>query len=349
MSALALVSCNKEQVSVDQEARLTIVSSDIIFDAAGGTGSIVFEANGPVSAECKSEWCQVSLNGNTVEVTAPEYGALEGRSATITLTCIAESVRLSAQQCGAVFSFIDKSFEVEMTGETFEVKGKSSKPVSASSADDWITVEAIDGGFNVTVAENTSGDKRTGHFSVSAGELGATYTVVQKFDKDFSGSYSMFFYTATQSTSTASSTVEVTLTRDEDDENIYYIEGFLDCDKIPLYYDFSSERLYIKNATYLGQYTDGNYMYVTKGYMKSTSLYYNYPDQEIYYIKFSYEYSGGKYVLTHDATPPSSSYDKSIGFTVFTYSVAPDSGTAIAKANRLTSIQVVRDPVLTQQ
>lgn len=347
-SLLAFSACQEEEpVWQPKEPQITITESNILFDSNGGTGYIVFNATGSVTVDCKSEWCTATVSGNRVEVTAPDYGGLDGRSATIALTCNGETVKVAAQQTGMVFSFVDKQIMVEMAGETFTILGKSSKTVTITS-DDWIDCTLTDDGILVSIGENQSGDNRHGTIQVVSGDITSTISINQKFDRNFSGTYTLTRFTSTADTTTESA--DVTIVRDEEDENQYYIHGYKTFGDIPLYFDATTNKLYIENATYISQHSDGNYIYTVKNFINAAgSGYVSYSTSASYRTQFTFVYEGGKYTLKLDPTPPSASYTESTGFSLYTFTVAPDSGTAPATANRVSNLCSVRKPVLTQQ
>ena len=107
-AALTFVACEEEEfVYVPEEPQIEILESDIIFDAIGGTGSVTVNAKGNMTASCTSDWCSASVSGNTLNVTATTNYGLDGRAATIILTCNGQDTKVTAQQTGMVFSYVD--------------------------------------------------------------------------------------------------------------------------------------------------------------------------------------------------------------------------------------------------
>lgn len=346
-AVLAFTSCEKEGfVYTPAVPQVEIIESAMIFDANGGTGSVSFTAKGSCNVSCTSSWCSASVSGNTLTVTAQPNSSLEGRAATIVITCNGQDTKVTAQQTGMVFSYLDSNFIVEMSGGQFVINGSSTFPTTYE-ADEWIEVSELLGNYIVTIGPNDSGDKRTGTLKISTGDITTTYTFVQKFERNFSGTYEMTRYTSSAETTLEKTTV--TLTRDSEDPDLYFIEGWKGF-TIPIHYDVTRNQLYIVNTEYLGQYTDGNYLYICKNFVNSSgSGYLSYNTADSYYTWFDFKYEGGKYSILFNNEPPTSSYAESTGFTIYTFSVAPDSGTAIATANRVSSIYVVRRPNFVQQ
>lgn len=419
---LGFAACdNDEFVYVPEEPQIEVITSDILFEAMGGTGSVTVEAKGSISATCASEWCSVSVSGNTITATAEPNPGLDGRSAQIVVSCNNKETILTAQQKGMgfsfqdaeyiipmrgadivlegssslpttyeapdwievdnglgaylisigpndtgaerkgsvvitagemaatltftqiVFTFVDQTFEFGINGGTIDVVGTSSMPVTVT-ADSWITATKTDDGYKLTVGENTAGAQRTGTFVITAGDVSATITIVQKYDRDFSGTYTFWRYKSSTETDANHVSATVTITRDAKDPNLFNVTGWNGI-TIPMHYDATRNQLYIENCVYLGKYSDGNYLYACKNYRTDSSNYLNYAvGNPNYYTWFDFEYVDGKYNILFNNAPPASSNTESTGFTIYTFSVAPDSGVALATANRVASIWIVRRP-----
>ena len=341
---LGFAACdNDEFVYVPEEPQINILQSDILFDANGGTGTVKIDAQGSVSVSTSSSWCSASVSGNTITVIAEPNPTLEGRAAQIIATCNGVDTKFTAQQTGMIFSYVDQQYVVEMAGGDIIINGKSTIPTTYE-ADDWIKVDNGLGSYLISVGRNDSGDSRTGTVKISAGDISATITIVQKFDRDFSGEYTFWRYKSSSETDANHVSADVTITRDANDPDLYNVTGWNGV-TIPLHFDATRNQLYLENCTYFGQYTDGNYLYGCKNFVSGSSNYLSYTvGNENYYTWFDFEYVDGKYNILFNNTPPSSSYDESTGFTIYTFTVAPDSGTAPATANRVTSIWIVRRP-----
>jgi hypothetical protein len=62
---------------VNNTSSVTIVKSDVIFDANANTGTVVYNAPGTVEAVSSSDWMTASVNGNTVTVNVEPNGSSE--------------------------------------------------------------------------------------------------------------------------------------------------------------------------------------------------------------------------------------------------------------------------------
>jgi len=326
LAALSLASCQKEEPVYTVVKKVKVTESDVLFGVEGGTGFITFEASGTASVSCKSEWCTVSLSGNKVTVNAPEYTGLEGRSAAINIACDKDTVRVTAQQAGMVFSYGGCQIDFKMAGGMEHIYGQCSFPEKIE-ADDWISYVKVSSGYVIEVGENTTGDNRKGTVKISAGSATATYVINQAFDRDFSGTYTVSYGGAEKG--------EVTLSRDASDENLYYIEGLVADAKIPFTYSASKNLLYIKNGQYVKQHTDGNYIYacVTYTNLEGSSSYYSVSTNANYDIWFSFAYSAGKYTISlYDSAKWFNKERTSTGFTMYTFTTEP--GVTLATANK---------------
>lgn len=347
--AVMLTGCNKnETVWAPEPAKVSIVSSNVIFDALGGNGVIDFQAEGAVKATSEASWCQVSVSGDKVNVSAEPNQDLNGRASNITLECGGQTVNVCAQQTGMVYTFVDNDYLVEMAGAEIKIMGESSFAVTAESQADWITFTQTEEGFILTIARNNSGDNRKGTFTITSADIKTVYSFTQKFDKDFSGSYSFKYYG--QVGKTSSTTKDVTVVQDASDKDLYYIKNLRAEGDIPVRYDASKDLLYIPNGSYIGPSSD-LYVYITVFYATSDlkSTYYNVTaGNDYYHIYFTYTYEDDKYVWDlYDSAPAFNSARTSLGFQFRTFTTAP--GTALATANMKSNLQSTFFPSFTQQ
>lgn len=348
-AALMLAACNqKEPVATPDPVQISVVKSDVIFDALGGTGKITVSAKGSVKATSASDWCQVSVSGSDINVTAAQNDGLDGRASRITLECNGESIYLTAQQTGMVYTFSNANYLVEMAGGEIKVMGESTFAVSAESKVDWINASEIDGGYLLTIPFNDSGDSREGTFVITCGDIQTVYTIKQKFERNFTGTYEMVYYTSKEKTT--EKVLEVTLTQDSSDENVYWLGGIVNGADIKMTYNPSTEQIVIKNGYYVGPYSETEWMYICVNYTTDTfsSNYYSISTDAKYDIYFSYKMVGGKYVIDlYNSAPLFNAARVSTGFAF--YSFTTDASVALATANRKSTLLTISFPTLTQK
>ena len=104
-AALCAVSCGKENSaggtgSEGKSSAFRIVSSEITFEAQGGEGSIVFEADDAVDATSSRTWLSARVDGNTVRLTAAANSGYQSRYAKVSIKSSGTTLSLIAQQMG---------------------------------------------------------------------------------------------------------------------------------------------------------------------------------------------------------------------------------------------------------
>lgn len=220
-------------VTTYEELALDVVSSDVVFTAAGGTGSIVVGHAGAISAVSNASWCTVSVNGQRVTVNVPVYTDMSSRHALVTLTDGTYRNFVTVSQSG--FDFILEKYDatIRATGGEIRIGYESEAPPTVSSPENWITgtIDHAQRQVVLTVAPySTPNIKRQADVTVSVGVQANTITVVQN---GYIPSYSGFLgtYTMTYASSNAlpanrtlSSTVRVEAAGDGAS---YYLKGIL--------------------------------------------------------------------------------------------------------------------------
>ena len=247
------------------------------------------------------------------------------------------------------YSFLDGDFLAEMEGGVFDVAGISTFPVEPSTEYDWIKFVETDGGYKLTVSPNDSGNTRTGTFVVKCGDIVTTYTIRQKFDRVFSGNYTLDYYTS--SSKATHKTLDVVFERDADDPDQYYICGVSpNGHKIPIKYDPSTDLLVIPNCAYLGPYSEGVWEYTIVNYatLDFKSNYVSYSLLEAYYIYFTFRYEAGKYTLDlYNSAPMFNKSRVSTGVSIYKFSA--EEGVTLSSANKVGSVIGLIFPTFTQQ
>ena len=73
-------------VTTTIKKHLQIVSSNVTFESAGGTGTIKVNAISEITATSNKDWCTVSVNGDIINVSVIENNDMSGRTAAVTIT-----------------------------------------------------------------------------------------------------------------------------------------------------------------------------------------------------------------------------------------------------------------------
>ena len=93
-------SCSNDD---DKEtSSLQIVSSNVTFESAGGTGTIKVNAISEITATSNKDWCTVSVNGDIINVSVIENNDMSGRTAAVTITDGEASTLVPVSQGGCL-------------------------------------------------------------------------------------------------------------------------------------------------------------------------------------------------------------------------------------------------------
>lgn len=253
---LSFVSCAKDSEDAYLSTSLSVVSSNVYFTAAGGTGTIVVNASSGVTATADQPWCKVAVSGNTISVTVPELDKLEGRASSVTISSGSSSTKVTAQQAGYVFEIGAKNLTTSDTAKTLSYYYKHSIPVTLKSSADWFSVAEEGDSIHVTVAANTTGSLRTGYLKYSYGSTTDSIAVTQYDIADILGNYAFY---GTDYTTDKDTYLNCTLNYDNATSAMTI--DFPDYGwSIPVAFDYDSYTLKIAGGTYMGTFST-YYMY----------------------------------------------------------------------------------------
>ncbi len=138
---LLLVSCSDDDTSVpDSSQDITIVSNNLIFEPTGGTGTLsVTTVSGSVQAELNATWCQATVNGSTITVTAEENPSFEGRTTLLTLRSGEASRQVPVQQRGmALGSLPVHAHRAPIQGERYTIYIRHDLPIQLTTDEEWL-------------------------------------------------------------------------------------------------------------------------------------------------------------------------------------------------------------------
>lgn len=172
IGGVILIGCNRYDYTPPPD-NLRVVSSDVSFDAAGGTGKIEVVSGGdPITAASnKPEWCTVSVSGTTVTVTVPPHTGISNRTAIVTISSGVEREQVPVTQ-GSMFLTIEAdALDVPGEGEVYVIPFFSALDITLTQSEDWITVEIGEDEITIEVAKNPLGMKRSGTLVFESGAL----------------------------------------------------------------------------------------------------------------------------------------------------------------------------------
>ena len=183
---VALASCESNEVEGPAPVeKLPVLSNQSYFQATGGEGRVVVDAEAAVEASANKSWLTTSVSGNVVTLTAQENKSVESRYATVTIKSGDAVAVVEAQQFGfQTVSFSIDDILVDSRSHTYSYPYTYLSDMTVSTNVDWITASAVkdeagNQSVSVTVAENLTGEVRQGQVSWKLGMDEGAFTVTQ--------------------------------------------------------------------------------------------------------------------------------------------------------------------------
>lgn len=250
MAVSIFTSCSDDDAAYTFGEGMKIVSSNVIFDAAGGKGSIVVEGNvSAVKAASNAEWCKVLVkDANTVEVTIDKYTGYENRDAVVTLTdeSNGDAIHAAVIQNGGIWMLTSTSYTVSNKGAdiVIPVKADLAYDIEASN---WIKdCKKVAEGISVKIAENKSGKPRMGTMTLKNERDESTVITFTQFDiTDIEGEYhvkcdSLFYDDWYEEDILRSIERDVTVKLVDEENGIFHVMGMF-ANELPLVMNFNKE------------------------------------------------------------------------------------------------------------
>ena len=176
-----VTSCGEDDATYTPVAPLEILSNNVLFETAGGTGTITVNTSDALTATTTGQWLAVSVSGNTVTVTAQENPSLSGRSAQIVLTSGGKTANVTATQKGLSFGVTEGlEYEVDDMANVIEVNFAHSLTPTITSLAEWITPSLEGTKLTLAVDENRVREARAGQVVVQCAEYADTINVYQE-------------------------------------------------------------------------------------------------------------------------------------------------------------------------
>ncbi|MDE5903733.1 BACON domain-containing carbohydrate-binding protein [Duncaniella sp.] len=181
IAAAGFTACSDyEAPDITTESAISITGHETYFPASASTGSITFEAKGPVTVTTDNEWITTTLDGNTINIAVTQNNALDGRTGTIIVKCGNATDEISIIQSGIIFKFADVSeIDIESKAWTNSYEANASIPMSVTSDSEWLKASLTDGILTIEADRNTKLQARTGIVTISVGNLTYDITVNQ--------------------------------------------------------------------------------------------------------------------------------------------------------------------------
>jgi uncharacterized protein YcfL len=152
------VACSKENGVVTEPDSLIIVDSHLDFNALGGQGIVVVEANKPVEALSNNQdWVSsIDVEGNVITFDVSLNNTISERTAIITITAGEATESVKVKQGMAVFevSTSDINFTEQGGRRAIEVKTNLTEPYQVEVESDWLTYQ-IEGDSLILTASSS--------------------------------------------------------------------------------------------------------------------------------------------------------------------------------------------------
>ena len=162
---------------------LELESSNVSFDAFGGTGNIVVKSTDDVTATCGDAWCATAVSGNKVTVTVPAYSELLGRSTVVTVISGVKKVQVPVTQSGVQIDF-DRS-PLTLPGEAGDTTLLINAPVpfAVNSSATWLAPDVTGTALTLHAEENPAFADRASTLTLTAGSFSIAVKVTQRGKK----------------------------------------------------------------------------------------------------------------------------------------------------------------------
>lgn len=175
-----VTSCGEDDATYTPIAPLEILSNNVLFETAGGTGTITVNTSDALTATTAATWLSVSVSGNTVTVTAPENTSLNGRSGLIELKAGGKTANITATQKGLAFGVTEGlEYKVDDQANVLELNFSNSLAPTVKSLDEWIQPTLDGTKLTLAIAENNVRKARSGQVVVACGDYADTIVVNQ--------------------------------------------------------------------------------------------------------------------------------------------------------------------------
>jgi hypothetical protein len=186
LAAMAVLAACREETPYELNVPPTvdvITGADIAFKAIGGKGDIqVASVEGQLQATTdQSNWCHLTVSGNTIQVEVDEYGGLESRYAIVNMKAGNATGRTIVHQYGVIVKeYAWQDITVKNERQTLEFPyDANGSTVRISSDQDWVTFETTPEKLTVHVAPNPSTDYREALVHWNIGEVSGELTIGQ--------------------------------------------------------------------------------------------------------------------------------------------------------------------------
>jgi len=135
-----LYGCQYEAYRSFEESQVAIDKSDVIFTAAGGTGTINISGSEQFTATVDQSWCNLSTSGNTITITVGPNLSNTTRSANVSIKTKDKMNFVPVSQY-PVYIQLDSYETIVFLGKggTISLPFECDAPLTATAQDPWLT------------------------------------------------------------------------------------------------------------------------------------------------------------------------------------------------------------------
>ena len=150
-------SCTDDKTTEDT-ASACIEKSDSSFGVDGGTGTILVSAKGNITATSDMDWCKVSVDGKTVNLTVTVNEEIMGRTALVSIHADGQTLCVPVSQKGVVFYVSVNELTYPLSGGSQDVQIKSNMQYSIHIPDNvtWVRYIFVENDVRITATAATA-------------------------------------------------------------------------------------------------------------------------------------------------------------------------------------------------
>lgn len=182
-------------------APIRIVESDKTYQSQGDSGTITFEADGPVSVSTDQIWCSATLSGNKVTVTVDANHDVLTRSANVVFTLGDYTTKVNILQEGVVFAFFPEGYSYTLeweSGNEVRLLLDAQDEVTVTDCPSWLDTTVEDNYLVVKTNSNNYTNIKTGDVAFKMYDIAKKITVTQlqrllEYD-EYIGTWNMTYY-----------------------------------------------------------------------------------------------------------------------------------------------------------
>ena len=177
--------CDDDNPTYIAPAKLDIKSADAMFEAIGGTGTIVVNTAEEITASVDVDWLTTSVSDNIVTITAASNYNLEGRSGNVILKTISATSKVNVSQKGSVYyiDLDDGRLQIaDSANSSIVIPVTHTHDVIVESLTSWLTATFDKENSQIVIvgADNSSVNPRTGRVAFSTGVIKDTLYITQQ-------------------------------------------------------------------------------------------------------------------------------------------------------------------------